>query len=88
MLNACAYPVEALRTSGAQAGDLSPALPVTKFRLGTNTRTFTWFTPIKSPVFSTAFLVNPSLLYPPLSTSSTGPINTTTKYISNIGVSS
>ena len=88
MPNACAYHVEALRTSGVQAGDLSPALPARKFRLGTTTRTFTWLTPITSPGFSTAFLANFSLLSSLFSTSSTGPIDTTTKYISNIGVSS
>ncbi len=80
-------PVQIMCALWAKARALSPTLLHTLFTPGHKRPTFARFTPSVSSGFSTVIFADLSLLLTGSSTSSTGPTNTTTKYINSIGVS-
>lgn len=74
--------------SGAKVPCLSPAPLTFENYLGTNGGSYTTSTRLQTTMFSTSLRAILPPLLACLSPSSTGSINTTTKYISNIGVRS
>jgi len=80
--------VHKLRGSGSQTGGLSPALHVSNSGMGISTYFCTQPSGTFTPIVSTVKLSFSPLFSGYFSPLSTGPIETITKYISNIGVSS
>jgi hypothetical protein len=78
--------VHKLRVVRRQPVGLYPTIAGQTITLGTSTYFCTQEDRIPSPTFSTAFSSFSHLLLGRFSPLSTGPIKTTTKYISNIGV--
>lgn len=88
MVLCCGLAADELVVSRGQAGQLSTDGLVVSPTLCTMSTICTRLIRIFSDRLSTLFSSNLSLLFARFSPLSTGPINITTKYISNIGVAS